>query len=454
MATDASPRSPMREMSLERQDAGQGEDRISSLPDDVLVHILSFIPTKEAVRTSVLSTRWKNLWISLPNLTFEDPDPIEDIRASSLKVVDRSLHHRSACKRKLSPILQKEVDEFDLSPWPSAVMRLLIKPTYVTLPDCLFTSESLISLVLRSHCTLKVPTPVRFPSLKVLKLSGVRFKDEQSCQELFSGCLVLEELVLEQCDWNNIDEIYIDIPTLTKFSLSNYKAGLIKDGNCKIKVNAANLSHLSFRISLLVQLVPYNPILPVLDTAQVDIFGFINRGENYHCAMKLLAGLQNANSLSVNVNSLRLLDGAENIEAGLPTFHNLTHLHVRPDHYFPGAYTVGALMYLLQKAPKLETLSIVSGFKPQDQDRFFQTLPCFSSCLKSFAILCFEATAASIQLLKHLCQHAPVLKEISLFYICDLKDETQYQVLQVLGDSKRVEIGFYPVKLESSISII
>lgn len=56
----------------------------------------------------------------------------------------------------------------------------------------------------------------------------------------------------------------------------------------------------------------------------------------------------------------KLLDGAENIEAGLPTFHNLTHLHVRPDHYFPGAYTVGALMYLLQKAPKLETLSIVS----------------------------------------------------------------------------------------------
>ncbi|KAK9292023.1 hypothetical protein L1049_019976 [Liquidambar formosana] len=45
-------------------------DRISSLPEDVLHHIFSFLNTKHTVQTCVLSKRWRYFWTSLPFLNF------------------------------------------------------------------------------------------------------------------------------------------------------------------------------------------------------------------------------------------------------------------------------------------------------------------------------------------------------------------------------------------------
>ncbi|MED6159588.1 hypothetical protein PIB30_043614 [Stylosanthes scabra] len=48
------------------------EDRISVLPNPVLCHILSFVPTKIVVRTTVLSLGWRHLWKNLNTLDFSD----------------------------------------------------------------------------------------------------------------------------------------------------------------------------------------------------------------------------------------------------------------------------------------------------------------------------------------------------------------------------------------------
>ncbi|PIA47915.1 hypothetical protein AQUCO_01400484v1 [Aquilegia coerulea] len=46
------------------------EDRISDLSDELIHHIFSFLDMKDVVHTSILSNRWKTLWLSTPNLNF------------------------------------------------------------------------------------------------------------------------------------------------------------------------------------------------------------------------------------------------------------------------------------------------------------------------------------------------------------------------------------------------
>ncbi|KHN14740.1 F-box/FBD/LRR-repeat protein [Glycine soja] len=50
------------------------EDRLSGLPDEILFIIMSFIMIKDAVKTCILSKRWRNLWKFLPNLTLHSND--------------------------------------------------------------------------------------------------------------------------------------------------------------------------------------------------------------------------------------------------------------------------------------------------------------------------------------------------------------------------------------------
>jgi hypothetical protein len=58
----------IRQCETENEESEENEDKLSDLPECVILHILSFLDSKHAVQTCVLSTRWKHLWKRIPTL--------------------------------------------------------------------------------------------------------------------------------------------------------------------------------------------------------------------------------------------------------------------------------------------------------------------------------------------------------------------------------------------------
>ncbi|KAJ3683568.1 hypothetical protein LUZ60_013795 [Juncus effusus] len=52
----------------------KGRDRLSDLPDSVLIEILSLLKSREVAQTCILSKRWEKLWASVPCLDFDFAD--------------------------------------------------------------------------------------------------------------------------------------------------------------------------------------------------------------------------------------------------------------------------------------------------------------------------------------------------------------------------------------------
>ncbi|CAH9148385.1 unnamed protein product [Cuscuta epithymum] len=68
---------------------------MSRLPNDILVVILSSLPLKEAGRTSVLSSSWKNLWKQTSRLNFNASSALDKIaRDHKVRIEERRKYVR------------------------------------------------------------------------------------------------------------------------------------------------------------------------------------------------------------------------------------------------------------------------------------------------------------------------------------------------------------------------
>ncbi|XP_010493361.1 PREDICTED: FBD-associated F-box protein At5g44490-like [Camelina sativa] len=267
------------------------EDMISKLPDSLISQILLYLPTtKEAVRTSVLSTRWKRLWLLIPKLDLDSsnfPDYNTFVGFMD-KFLDFSREHKSCLHKLKLSIHKSESDQSCVTPWIDFVATTKLEHLDVEFGpvklECLevmplslfFVCDTLFYLRLH-RVFLGKSESVSLPCLKKLRLEHNVYANEAVLESLISGCPVLEDLEIVQRVDANVEVVRVRSQTLTSLSIAHgvndYEVEVLAEEieyeNLRVLIDAPRLMYLNLGDN-----IAEFAVLSSLDSlTKVDILG-------------------------------------------------------------------------------------------------------------------------------------------------------------------------------------
>ncbi|CAN0923920.1 F-box/FBD/LRR-repeat protein At5g53840 [Linum grandiflorum] len=202
-------------------DSGEEVDWISQLPDELVIDIVSRLSLVEAIRTSVLSTRWIDLWKSaVSELDFDGSKGLISLykldRDVGLKKLPRKrrryikwvnkvvseMQERSCSTRvtKFRVFFNLAIDsnsKGDIDRWVKFAISKRVESLELAFNLSVLRDDS--NYVFPEECYDHIKTPagmhaIRF--LRSLRLSHVDVRDE-IVQHFIANCPVLEELAVE-----------------------------------------------------------------------------------------------------------------------------------------------------------------------------------------------------------------------------------------------------------------
>ncbi|CAL4994663.1 unnamed protein product [Urochloa decumbens] len=349
---------PKRKGGKGKRAAAPGAARVASLdvlPDEVLGHVLSFLPAQESVRTCVLARRWRYLWRSAPGLRILFDGEGERASIKELReFMDHMFLLRGASPLDTCHFSLIDVDDDDdelgwVNLWIRHVLMCRVQVLSLNFKfdfECWITRFYLDELPLVSQYLRRL-------ELSRVQLNG-SFVD-------FSRCPTLEVLEIKDSDILDFERI-----------LSQSLKSLSITGVCefsddeRIHVCAPNL--VSLRLEVCLGLVPILERMPSLVEADVEIDANdcafcrdVNSANCTHCKNDgdtdsvLLQGLSEAQSLvlsSVNETTI-LIRGLKYC----PIFRNLKTLLLNEHCCVPADF--GALTSILEHSPILEKLTLL-----------------------------------------------------------------------------------------------
>ncbi|KAJ1698713.1 hypothetical protein LUZ63_007225 [Rhynchospora breviuscula] len=266
---------------------GRGEDRISNLPNEILQSIICLMPLKYAIRTSVLSKKWRHLWqfnlSSSTSLQFGEDFSCNQSPKQFVTTLDQYLHVLGDRSLDKFGILFSPFNIFfpNLENWVATVLAKGVKELKIDLsqgvlhtsgdfyiddrmpfviPNPLFNCNSLTHLSL-SRCNFADPlVSANFVGLNSLSLDNVDLTDAM-LTSILEYCVLLQTISLKKCeildivkfvgdklklqklvivDCTNVSDIEISAPKLESFLYHGWISVSHVFGNVS-KVNDAYL---------------------------------------------------------------------------------------------------------------------------------------------------------------------------------------------------------------------
>ncbi|XP_010443285.1 PREDICTED: probable FBD-associated F-box protein At1g32375 [Camelina sativa] len=388
-------------------------DRISQLPDELLLRILSLLPSaKDVVATMVLSKRWQFLWMFVPRLVYDDDSyqGIIDYGRFS-RFVDRSLiFHKAPVLETLHFKLGKICGAGDIHVWIRAadkcsVRELIIEihtsssVTQAPLPRSLYTGCSMLVKLKLDNAVLVdvIFSSVSFPSLKTLSLLAVEYPGDDFVKRLLSGCPVLEDLDVVQCPDDNVTIFTVKVPSLKTLSLRTVNK--VEDDAQGFVIDAPSLEWL--------KLVDYTGgfcvienNMPNIEEAYIDV--------EYHLPRKILTSI-----VSVQHLDLCLLTSKDAYPLG-SIFRCLIHLKICTCD----TEWLNLLMRVLNDSPKLRALKL-EQYHPLRAD---EPRPCWSepnrvpmlSSLKTLEWVKYEGTKEEKEVAAFILRRGRFLDKVTI----------------------------------------
>ncbi|XP_020879284.1 putative FBD-associated F-box protein At5g22720 [Arabidopsis lyrata subsp. lyrata] len=207
-------------------------DMISRLPDSLITQILLYLQTKEAVRTSVLSNRWKSVWLLIPKLDLDSSEfPDYNAFVGFMEKFLNFSREEKSCLYKLRLSIQKgESDDHScVTRWIDFVATPKLKHLEVefgpvkrecleVMPLSLYIGETLLFLRLHRVFLGKFES-VSLPCLKTMRLELNVYANETGLDLLISSCPVLEDLIIVRRLDDNVKLLRVRSQTLTSLSI-------------------------------------------------------------------------------------------------------------------------------------------------------------------------------------------------------------------------------------------
>ncbi|CAN6558311.1 unnamed protein product [Malus baccata var. baccata] len=275
------------------------KDTISGLPDPVLCHMFSFLPTKCAMRCSILSARWKNIWDFVPNLDFKNKDKSDSVAFMNFKfrLYCSCAGDYTRIDRWIRTAIRRKAIELDLG----------VSNTGKTLelPKSVFMCKTLVVLKVKSNVITYNPRTSRcFPSFKFLHITAEGLYCDL-VENLLSCCPVIEDLIIDITLSVRGCNFKISASEL-KGLIITFHHLLIQLGGEKVFINAPKLENFDVKEDILANYCLEN--VKSLVKANVDLCCCcVHRDENFELKL-VLYDCYNWDLL------MKLLDKSPNLE--------------------------------------------------------------------------------------------------------------------------------------------